>query len=371
MKILFICGSLEPGQDGVGDYTRRLACELIRQGYKTSIISLYDHVVPDVCADLQQSEGTKVPTLRIPFNIESKKRLTVANKWIVDFGTTIISLQFVVFSFHKKGLPIGLAKQLKSLGNGKKWHLMLHELWVGMPVGASKKHMLWGWIQKQIVFSIIRTLTPKVIQTQCKLYELQLERYGFKPSYLPLFSNIPVNSTSERTKEDVNSSVLKLVIFGSIHPNAMIDELIEEILFYKQSVQKEVVLTLIGRSGLERENWITKWKIKRLKVVVLGDQSPDIISKTLMNSSIGIFTGAIQMADKSGTVAAMLDHGLPVICVSKLWQVRGIPLFEQPKGIYTLTHDCLRTCLTHQKQPAKINTVSESARLLIESLHAV
>jgi hypothetical protein len=24
IKILFICGSLEPGKDGVGDYTRRL-----------------------------------------------------------------------------------------------------------------------------------------------------------------------------------------------------------------------------------------------------------------------------------------------------------------------------------------------------------
>lgn len=25
MTILFLCGSLEPGRDGVGDYTRRLA----------------------------------------------------------------------------------------------------------------------------------------------------------------------------------------------------------------------------------------------------------------------------------------------------------------------------------------------------------
>ena len=32
MKIVFICGCLEPGKDGVGDYTRRLSAELIDHG---------------------------------------------------------------------------------------------------------------------------------------------------------------------------------------------------------------------------------------------------------------------------------------------------------------------------------------------------
>lgn len=32
MRLAFICVSLEPGRDGVGDYTRSLAAECIRQG---------------------------------------------------------------------------------------------------------------------------------------------------------------------------------------------------------------------------------------------------------------------------------------------------------------------------------------------------
>ena len=42
MKILFFCGSAEPGKDGVGDYTRRLCGELLRIGHETQILSLFD-----------------------------------------------------------------------------------------------------------------------------------------------------------------------------------------------------------------------------------------------------------------------------------------------------------------------------------------
>ena len=42
MKFAFICGSLEPGRNGVGDYTRRLAGELAAQGHECLLVSLND-----------------------------------------------------------------------------------------------------------------------------------------------------------------------------------------------------------------------------------------------------------------------------------------------------------------------------------------
>ena len=42
MKLLFLCSSLEPGRDGVGDYTRRLAGECLRQGHEVRLLSLND-----------------------------------------------------------------------------------------------------------------------------------------------------------------------------------------------------------------------------------------------------------------------------------------------------------------------------------------
>jgi hypothetical protein len=40
MKLLFITGCLEPGKDGVGDYTRELATECARRGHAVFLISL-------------------------------------------------------------------------------------------------------------------------------------------------------------------------------------------------------------------------------------------------------------------------------------------------------------------------------------------
>ena len=45
MVILFLTGCLQPGKDGVGDYTRLLARECIRQGQACCLIALDDPYV--------------------------------------------------------------------------------------------------------------------------------------------------------------------------------------------------------------------------------------------------------------------------------------------------------------------------------------
>ena len=47
MKIAFICGSIEPGRDGVGDYTRRLAIELIKNSYEVAVIALHETIIDE------------------------------------------------------------------------------------------------------------------------------------------------------------------------------------------------------------------------------------------------------------------------------------------------------------------------------------
>ena len=36
LRMVLVCGSVEPGRDGVGDYTRTLAAELVRRGVGVS-----------------------------------------------------------------------------------------------------------------------------------------------------------------------------------------------------------------------------------------------------------------------------------------------------------------------------------------------
>ncbi len=45
MVILFVVSSLEPRRDGVGDYARLLALELVRQGHRCHLLGLHDEFV--------------------------------------------------------------------------------------------------------------------------------------------------------------------------------------------------------------------------------------------------------------------------------------------------------------------------------------
>ena len=158
MQVIFLCGSLEPGRDGVGDYVRRLAMELMQQGHQSGAVALNDKHITHEISSVQQAALQELPVLRLPSVWPANKRFEHAQRWIDDFGPDWLSLQFVPFSFHSKGLPLDLASRLASLGRGRSWHIMIHELWVGMDCESPLKHKLWGSIQRLLILCVTRWL---------------------------------------------------------------------------------------------------------------------------------------------------------------------------------------------------------------------
>ena len=62
MKIIFLCNSLEQGCDGVGDYTRLLACELISKGHTASAIALNDKFTSVKLESIQKNQNCDLQT---------------------------------------------------------------------------------------------------------------------------------------------------------------------------------------------------------------------------------------------------------------------------------------------------------------------
>ena len=163
MKILFICGSLEPGKDGVGDYTRRLACTLKKQGVAVAAVALNDRHIIDAHDTQQESEGVTLPVLRIPAIWTKAKQTALAKQWVTQHNPDWLSLQFVPYSFHHKGLPFGLAKQLKAIATPQvKWHIMFHELWIGMSKNSGIKQILIGKV-REYDFSQVKNIIEDLI----------------------------------------------------------------------------------------------------------------------------------------------------------------------------------------------------------------
>ena len=373
MNILFLCGSLEPGRDGVGDYVRRLSGELIRQGHKVAALALNDRHLEWEFLGVQEIEETKLAVLRIPAAWPSKTRFARAKEWIQELAPEWLSLQFVPFAFHLKGLPFGLSKQLARLGEGRHWHIMFHELWVGMDEESSKKLVWWGWIQRGLIKSLLKKLSPAVLHTQTRLYQSHLERLGYKAEHLSLFGNIPVvrktkPASFDEDVSDTNKDKIWFVLFGGIHPGAPVEKFSKAISGYARNKEVQVLLTIIGRCGKEQEHWAKIWASFGLSVEVLGEQSPAIISQVLRYGSVGISTTPLSLTEKSGAAAAMREHGLPVLNISRQWHPKGFPDLEHPSWVFEYSEENFESCLTAKPIKSPENNLTQVSHQLINSL---
>lgn len=346
MKIIFVCGCLEPGRDGVGDYSRRLAGELNKQGHKAALISLYDKFQKGISESEQGQEETAISCLRLGNDISTNIRFYQARMWIDKVNPEWLSLQYVPFSFHPKGMPLGLSQKLVEIGRGKLWHIMFHELWLGMEKGSSFKMIIWGGVQRGIINKLLFKLKPKVIHTQSRLHRAQLAKLGIDAELLPLFGNIPANINCNR-KQDVSSKrKINMVIFGTIQSDAPIKTFAKEVAHYEKKNKVRITLTIMGHCHPEQKRWISIWEAEGLEVEFLGEQPFKCVSEVLQRASIGIGTTAFANIEKSGSVAAMLEHGLRVICLSRPWRSRGINDFEPSfKNIFEYQKGNLSFCL--------------------------
>ena len=320
MKILFLCGSLEFGKDGVGDYTRRLAGELIRQGQEASIIALNDRHISSIEQTEQEADGTNISVLRIPSCLSDGERYEAANKFIIEFNPEWVSLQYVPYSFQKRGLPFGLANALTKIGKGRKWHIMFHELWIGMEKKASWKSKFLGNIQIILTKKLIKKLAPQIVHTQTKLYQKQLGKLGVNALHLPLFSNVPVLHPLEKKRKEKEH----LIVFGGIHYGSDILGFATWILKQEKDIGKKLQIDFIGKNGAELNNWIKTLEQYKISYCVHGTQNEDAISKLLSVANIGLTTTPHILTEKSGSVAAMQEHQLPVICIAREWVPKNI-----------------------------------------------
>jgi len=240
-----------------------------------------------------------------------------------------------------------------------------------MDAEAPLKHRWWGKLQRYLINAMIKDLRPKIIHTQTSLYQAQLAKLGFKSHLLPLFANIP--NTNLTKQEDISSeqgNAVSLVIFGSIHAGAPVEQFAQDAARYARENATTVKLTMIGRCGKEQETWATIWRAAGLPVEILGEQTPHFISRVLSEASLGVATTPVDVIGKSGTAAAMLEHGLPVLCVAHPWFPIGIAPAQPPSRVRVYKEGNFETYLLGRVPVLSANASAEIATKLLTSLMA-
>jgi len=326
MKLLFLCTSLEPGRDGVGDYVRLLAGACIEAGHICRLVALNDPFLEANREENQYGRAHEIPCLRLPASSPWADRIAAAQVYAYKFAPDWLSWHLVPYGFHPKGIIPKEALNLGKLCEGRHSQLLLHELWIGLSSGESFKNRVWGLLQRRALNRLIGVLRVEVMHTTNATYQTVLAREGYRAEILPLFGNIPVETPLPDMPEPYQWAC---GIFGTVHPQFPPRHCFHTLIAGAHASSRKLRILGIGRLGEYGEKMFAELEQRysgKLEVVVVGEKTPAEISRLLQALDFGIATHPWALAGKSGAVAAMLDHGLPVVVPRDDWTLRKNPI---------------------------------------------
>lgn len=342
MRILFIAPSTIPGASGVGDYTTSLAQECARQGVPAALVSFEENQISPA-EKFTRTEEHGVPFLRISAALSWSEKARLLKDFGDEFKPDWISLQFVCFGFHRRGLVFGLGSRLRRIFPRVKWHVMFHEIWVGRMQGAPWKTRILGWLQMFSIRSTMRFLEPTLCHTTNPTYRCVLPEAGVEPLELPLFGNIPLPEPlmphlllDQLAAAGVEAPVTReryciFGIYGTLHPVWPPEPFLAHVLKACQQMKKTPVFVSIGSIGVGEELWKTMAQTYEpsIRFVRLGHQQPEMIAHFFAGLDFGVAASNYQLIGKSSSAAAMLEHGVPL--VANRQEFYGLPSDnEQP-----------------------------------------
>lgn len=329
MKLAFLCSSAAPGRDGVGDYTRRLAAACTARGHSCLVLALHDRHVAEFAAEAVVGEPQ---VQRWPATQPWPERSAAVRTVLRDFAPDWISWQMVAYGFQPKGILGAEITALAAALSGISTQVMLHELWIGLSRGETLWARVTGWRQRRALLAFLRAAAPRRLHTSNRSYAAVLARHGHEALVLPIFSNIPVHAASPAERAQTlapylpatngSPAPLLAVTFGTLHRQWQPEATARFLQTTASRHRRSPVLLAIGRTGRHGPDILERLTRAGLKVIPTGELSPTAISLLLQAAELGIAPHPRALIAKSGIVAAMLDHGLPVLLPRDDWRLR-------------------------------------------------
>lgn len=275
MSLVILCGSLEPGADGVGDYSRLLAAACCRLGVPTHLLALNDPSVSTPQSISQHSGDLQLNALRLPAGLPWDRRLALAEHQLSVWCCEALSLQFVPYAFEARGLPTALPAVIEALMHPKSsgqsrraLHLMFHEVWIGLARSSTLRSRLIGRWQRRVIERLHKRCHPCLVHTSNDAYSLCLSRIGISAKRLPLFSNLPGPARSEPPRSDHYTACL----FGRIPPEWNAEPVIARLVAEANRQNRRPCLRLLGRSH-RSDDWLAVVR-SRWPGILLHQQGP-------------------------------------------------------------------------------------------------
>jgi hypothetical protein len=343
-RLAFLCGGLEPGRDGVGDYCRQLAASLAARQIDCCLIALNDRTIRDVTHEEIEASGRTIAILRLPECLSRRRRLDIASGHLADWGPDWISLQFVSYAFNRRGIVLRELWWLPRLLRGVDLDVMMHELWIGHRSSDPLIDKLVGLVQRFLILMLLRRLGATAVHTSNAFFAQLLARDRVPATIMPLFGNIPVLARRDDAwfyetlrragAPDVQSARHAwwvFGLFGGIARDWPAPLFLSRLADLARRHGRRVLLASIGNTETHVTASFMRWRdaFPSLDFVQLGPRPAEDISLFLNSVDFGLSSYPLYLVGKSGSIATMLEHGLPVI-VTWGWLYPQIPFLSSP-----------------------------------------
>ena len=300
------------------------------------MIATHDLHGDDVVEEQQPDHGSAVPVLRIPAASSSEERFSAIRSKVNDLRPDWISLQFVPYSFADNGLPWQFVNDLRQLAPSAKFEVMFHELWLRHRAPTDIKGRLIGFLQRKIIQRLLDGVQPEIVHTHIPLNRATLEGRSVDVLPLPLFANIGRMEGAFATGTQKDANVYRVAFFSRMEAPPSVQRALSEIADWCAAESKTLEIALLGggkaRVAAAAEH--LRQSVPSARVLPIGFLSAEEVSAWLATCDLAISPIPRHSLGKSGTVAAFLEHGLPVI--SPVVRVDSPPFFRQQLNTYVL-----------------------------------
>jgi hypothetical protein len=339
MSILILCGCLEPSRDGVGDFSRKLGNALAEKGCQVLLVALQDKHLANSTFKTEQFINNNLLIFRI------SNKLSITKIWnhffsiLNKYKPLIVSLQYVPYSFSSTGIPLLILPLLYCTSRVTNIHIFFHELWI-----SPSKNNIFKFIRSTLIqalqIKIIKLISSMISSASCApftsnhQYQKKLKHIGINTVIYPIFSNISINKLAPQPnaimfKDDYISmpspNVLVIVFFGGIRPGWNDNGLRQRVSSLLNFLGKNKVIYIsIGNLSSEQcQRWENFVKapiigIEYFKRLGILDESK--VSAWLYYADFGVAMNSYSLLFKSGSVAAMRAHGVPIIVTSNVYE---------------------------------------------------
>lgn len=345
MNITFVLGQYKPNACGISDYVNLLSIELEKRGHFCQRISI---------------DPTKGSTF-----LSVSQNLPQAD---------LISLQFAPYAFSPYGLSgVSLLKFGQAIRD-RKLHVMFHEIWVGAYPRASWKERFTGWRQKKEIMNFLDIARPKAVHTSNSAALDRLKRKGTNAQFLYLFGNIPYAPLPEERL--INGQKLRIAFFGTLYESFPYIKFFKILNEFSITSKQTICLIVLGRhrDQLGLVSLKENAEIYKFEIEFMGELNTEEISHHLQRSDLGVSTTPFDVLGKSGTSAAMLEHGLPLLTYDDGdTQFEQLFVFEPFKEQVLLLNDPnwtekMANRLAVRKRSSFFNGVAQTADNLLEAI---